>query len=227
MVEELPSSQRVVAGSVNLKACPWPATATNESVDPASIAQKTIQSVNEALTSKDYQSLAELFVEDGFWRDHLAVSWHLRTLKGRDKIRTFFEKQCNLTKLEVDSSSEFRKPQFANFAPAGNVKGVSFYSKTTTKYGTGRGVVRMVGRGAGYKIWTFFTALEELDAHKKPLGPRRVTGVDHGGLPGRKNWLDKRREATDFADSEPDVLVVGMPLFSFSPSRIIANEFQH
>jgi hypothetical protein len=209
MGDATPSSQRIEPGSANHKPVVWPASITNEGVDVADIATKAIASFNQALAAANYDALVELFDDDAFWRDHVAVSWDLRTLHGRDKIRAFLEKQCHLTDVQVDSSSDFRRPQLTNFAPAGESKGIIFYTTITTKYGAGRGLVRMVEKGSGFKIWAFFSTLEELRGHEEPRGSRRPNGVEHGGKPGRKNWLDRRKEAIEFTDSEPAVLIIG------------------
>lgn len=206
-----PSSQRIEPGSVNLKACPWPATTTNESIDAAATASKIIENVNRSLASKDFQSLTDLFVQDGYWRDHLASSWSLRTLKGRGKILEYLtQHHPNLTKVEIDTSTDFRKPQVAGFAPAGDTKGIGFFTKITTQHGSGRGVVRLVEKDGEWKIWTFYTALEEINGHEEPVGSNRPEGVKHGANPGRKNWLDIRKHEESFADSDPDVLIIGM-----------------
>jgi len=211
MASPLPPSQRIEPGSFNQEPFPWPASASDVTVDAAAIADQTISAFNQFLAAKDFAGLVGLFVEDGaFWRDHVAVSWHLRTLKGRDAIRAFLQGQCHLEKVDIDSSSDLRKPQISNFAPAGDVQGIAFYTRIATTYGSGRGVVRMVQKGSEWKIWTFFTGLEELRGHEEPVGPRRANGVEHGGQPGRRNWLEKRKDEVEFTDSEPAVLIVGM-----------------
>ena len=217
MGEPTPSSQRIEPGSVNHKPYPWPASLTEESIDAAAIAQNVIHDFNWILADKP-ENLADFFVEDGFWRDHVATSWHLRTLRGREKIRAFLTQGCNLTRVEIDDSSDFRKPQVINFAPDGDSKGIAFYTKITTKHGSGRGVVRLIEKDDAYRIWVFFTTLEGLTGFEEPLGPRRALGVQHGGQPGRKNWLDRRKEETTFTNSEPDVLIVGKYCLGFSAS---------
>lgn len=209
LVAPTPSSQRVEPGSVNVQACPWPTSAKDETADAAAIAQALVASFNQALADQNYDALVDLFIEDGFWRDHLAVSWALRTLEGRQNIRSFLAEQCHLTKVEIDQSSDFRKPQLTGFAPAGDVKGFVFHTTVTTKYGSGRGVVRVVEKGSQHMIWTFFTGLEKLAGHEEPLGAARSKGVEHGGKPGRRNWLERTQEAGDFVDSEPAVLIIG------------------
>ncbi|KAK3937797.1 hypothetical protein QBC46DRAFT_177280 [Diplogelasinospora grovesii] len=208
----LDSSQRVEPGSTNLAPYPWPATTKDVSVDADKIATSIISSFNSFLASKDYGALSELFVEDGFWRDHVALSWDLHTLKGRSKIQTFLrENGCNVTQVDIDRSSEFRKPQVVGFAPAQEEpKGIQLYTKITTKYGSGRGIVRLAEKEEeGWKIWTFFTTLEQMNGHEEPLGVKRERGVKHGANPGRKNWMDRRREEVEFRGQEPEVLIIG------------------
>lgn len=207
-----PSSQRLEPGSFNIQACPWPAGTTDESADAAAIAGKIVDAVNNTLASQDLKALSELFVQDGYWRDHLALSWSLRTLKGRDKILEFLidrGQPCPLTKVEVDASTDFTKPQLTALAPSGGSKGINFFIKFTTQHGSGRGVVRLVEVGGEWKIWTFYTALGEINGHKEPVGANRPDGVKHGATPGRKNWLDRRRDEENFVGSEPDVLIIG------------------
>lgn len=209
MAQPAPSAQRIEPGSFIHPPHPWPASATDDAVDAAAIADQTIAAVNRALDAKNVDDLVNTFAQDCFWRDHVAVSWQLRTLHGGHQIRAFLEKQCHLTKVDIDTTSDLRKPQTTNFAPAGDAKGIYFYTRITTQFGSGRGIVRMIQEGAEWKIWTMFTVLEELKGHEEPVGPRRPNGVEHGGKPGRKNWLERRESTADFVDSEPEVLIIG------------------
>ncbi|KAK0610101.1 flavin-binding monooxygenase-like protein [Bombardia bombarda] len=206
------SSQRLEPGSVNIPPCPWPATLTAESIDATAIASNIVNHFNQVLAENNHQAAADLFVPDGFWRDHAALSWDLRTLKGRENIRSFLDTNRHTgvtTKLEIDLSSDFRKPQVAKFAPASDIKGIGFFVKTTTKNGTGRGVVRLAEKDGAWGIWNLFTTLEAIHGTEEALGPKRPRGVNHGGQPGRKNWLDRRKDVTKFVDSDPDVLIIG------------------
>ncbi|KAM7219659.1 hypothetical protein V8F06_005040 [Rhypophila decipiens] len=206
------SSQRLEPGSFNIQAEPWPKGTTDESIDAAGTANKIIDSFNQALDSKELKALSSLFLQTGYWRDHLALSWTLRTLKGRDKILAFLNQNQDfpVKKVEIDSSSDFRKPQLTPFAPSGGSKGIGFFITFTTQHGSGRGMVRLVEDADGeWKIWTFYTALDELNGHKEPLGANRPGGVKHGATPGRRNWADRRRDEENFVDTEPDVLIIG------------------
>ncbi|KAK2596385.1 hypothetical protein N8I77_013277 [Diaporthe amygdali] len=211
----LPSSQRCEPGSVNLNIAQWPKRAVDGPVDAFGTAKEVVLTLNSYLgkapSKEAAQGVASLF-SDGecYWRDHLALSWDLRTLKGKESIAEYLQDNSNLTKVAVDASSEWRKPTLTALNPEQTSKGILFYITFTTKLGSGRGVVRLVEDGTGsWKIWTFFTTLEELKGFEEPVGPRRPNGVQHGYNRGRKNWLDRRNEEGDFKDRDPDVLIIG------------------
>lgn len=56
----------------------------------------------------------------------------------------------------------------------------------TTSVGRGTGLVRLAEED-GTKAWTLLTALQELDGHEEPRGPRRISGADHGVDPQRNS----------------------------------------
>ncbi|CAN8105312.1 unnamed protein product [Discula destructiva] len=214
----LPSSQRCEPGSVNPPLAKWPTSATDGPVDAAAIVQGVIQSLSDNLhklstscTPESAKTAASLFVEDGYWRDHLALSWELRTLKTRSGIACFLKNPKNLSIVEilVDTSTEFRAPKVASFSPEGNCQGIISYLNVTTVRGRGRGVVRLVEDAGNWKIWTLFTNLEEMEGFEEPRGPRRATGVQHGFQDGRKNWLNRRQDEESFTNADPDVLIIG------------------
>ncbi|KKY37135.1 putative flavin-binding monooxygenase-like protein [Diaporthe ampelina] len=209
------SSQRCEPGSINLKVAQWPKRAADGPVDAYGAAKEVILTLNSYLgkapSREAAQGVASLF-SDGecYWRDHLALSWDLRTLKGKESIVEFLQGNSNLTKVSVDTSSEWRTPKLTPMNPEQTSKGIVFFTTFTTKQGSGRGVVRLAQDGTGsWKIWTFFTSLEELKGFEEPIGQRRPTGVQHGYHRGRKNWLDRRNEESSFKDQDPDVLIIG------------------
>lgn len=210
------SSQRCEPGSINLKVARWPSKAADGVVDAYGTAKEIILTLNSLLgkapSREAAEGVASLFGDgECYWRDHLALSWDLRTLKGKESIVEFLQDNSNLIKVSVDASSEWRKPKFAPLNPEQTSKGIVFYTNITTKLGSGRGVVRLAQDGAGsWKIWTFFTSLEELKGFEEPRGPRRPTGAQHGYHRGRQNWLDRRNEESSFVNRDPDVLIIGM-----------------
>lgn len=181
----------------------------SDSVDARAEVAKVFESFNQSLAKNDHKAVAGLFTENGYWRDHLGATWDLRTAKGQDKIAAFLDGGHHLVQLDIDESSALVSPQVAAFRPDGSVKGIQSFVIVTTKHGSGRGITRLVEDAGQWKIWTLYTAANKLKDYEEPLGPNRAKGVQHGGLTGRKNWLDRRLEESNFESKDPDVLIVG------------------
>lgn len=235
------SAERVVPGSCNPPPAPWPKTALTpaDAIDAPAVAAQLIASLNDALARRDFAAAADVFLPDStakdaaapFWRDHLVLSWRLRTLKGRDRIRSFLASESCLSgggnngdeanaglKLQVDDSSAFRKPQVMGLRPAGDVTGVHFFVTVESGVGVGRGIVRAAEVEKGlWKIWTLFTTLEQVKGAEERTGARRERGVLHGGVEGRRNWAERRRDESAFVGADPDVLIIGMSCSVFLP----------
>jgi len=210
-VELPPPSQRWASGSVNIPPAALPPTARDASVDAATLARKATADLNQGISSKDAQSVGNLFVEDAYWRDHLALTSELRTLTGRSAITSVLEKKLpNLVSVEIDETSKFTAPRVDKLDNDGDTKGIQFFIKVTTKVGSGRGVVRLAQQADGeWKIWTMFTSLQELRGHEEAVGSRRPQGVQHGDRTEAKNWLEERREESTFTTADPVVLIIG------------------
>src|ERR1700756_391574 len=64
-------------------------SATFEATSPVAVAELWVMSLGEALASGRPDAIADLFVEDGWWRDVIALGWDIRTLHGRGQIEAF------------------------------------------------------------------------------------------------------------------------------------------
>lgn len=210
--EQVASSQRIEPGSVNIPIGKLPKTAITTSPAVDEISEDFVNRFNEALSKKDTKALTNFFLpENGFWRDHLALSWDLRTLKGAAAISDFLAKEgVKLKSIAIDRSSPFLSPTFTQILPTNDVKGIVFFIKITTEDGTGRGVVRLAEEEENnWKIFTFTTVLTDLHGNEELVGHRRPRGVEHGHHPERKNWQERREANAEFADGDPAVLVIG------------------
>lgn len=210
--ESIPSSQRVVPGSVDIPIAQWPASTKDDAVDAPAVAAKVIDSLNESLLKKDHKAVADLFLENSYWRDHLGMSWDFRTMKGRDKIISFLDKGHHLVNVEIDMNYPFKHdgPKLATFRGDGSSPGIECYLRTGTKYGIGPGLIRLIQENGRWKIWTLYTCMNELHIHPEPFGSFRPKGVQHGLRVGRENWLDRRQAEFNFENRDPDVLIIGM-----------------
>ncbi|ORY16917.1 dimethylaniline monooxygenase (N-oxide forming) [Clohesyomyces aquaticus] len=212
VVAGIPSKDRVEPGSVNIPLGTYPATAKSTDIDAEKVALTIFSSINKYLSTKDTTGLASLFLDDiSYWRDHLALSWSLRTIKTRSKIAEFLAgSKTPLLSVTLDKGSAFKSPHAGPIDAWGDVKGIQFFIKFETEVGNGRGVVNLAEEKEGvWKIFTVFTALQELKGHEERVGSRRPQGVVHGGNPDRKNWRETREAEREFKDSEPKVLIIG------------------
>ncbi|KAF2473594.1 FAD/NAD(P)-binding domain-containing protein, partial [Lindgomyces ingoldianus] len=207
----LPSKDRVEPGSVNIPLGDFPASASTTDVDANAVAQNTTDAINTALQIKDTTKFSSLFLEGkSYYRDHLALTWSLRTLKGRSQIAEYLQaSKTPLQSIQIDKSSDFRAPHYGPIDAWGDVNGIQFFITFETGLGKGRGVVNLAEENGEWKIFTMFTALEELKGFEEPTGSRRSKGVEHGGNPERKNWKEKREAEGRFEDMEPKVLIIG------------------
>lgn len=206
----VPSSQRLESGSTNILPHNFKGT-SSESADPKALAKETIDALNAALAKEDVIAVAELFANDSYWRDHLALTWDVRTFTGQAKIKDQLSQHgCNITSVKIDDGSAFKAPQFAPFDGAGKAKGIQFFITFDSKVGTGRGTCRLFEENGKWKIFSFFTSLQEIKGHPSATLFNRPNGVEHGGKPDRKNWAERRTAEKNYEDGrEPTVLIIG------------------
>ncbi|KAF2787115.1 FAD/NAD(P)-binding domain-containing protein [Melanomma pulvis-pyrius CBS 109.77] len=208
----VPSRSRVEPGSVNIPLGEYPATTATQSPDYAkNISEEVIFTLNAALSQKDYVTLASLFLSDkSYWRDHLALTWDLRTVKGAGSIVEYVKATSTpITRVEIDSSSAYRAPGFKPIDAWGDVTGIQFFITFETEVGRGRGVVSLAWQDPEWQIFTISTVLTELKGFEEATGKKRTRGVQHGGNPERKNWRETREADAEFEGSEPRVLIIG------------------
>ena len=143
-----------------------------------------------ALNRGDAAGAAEFFTSDCYWRDLVSFTWNIVTLEGRTAITDMLQ-----ARLEDVQPGSFRP---------GDREGWFTFE---TAVGRARGH----GRLRDGRAWTMFTALMELKGFEERSGETRETGVQHGAIPNRVTWTDRRRaDAAEFGyDRQPFVLVVG------------------
>ena len=140
----------------------------------------------------------------------LALSWNIQTLNGAEPI---------LSELKADaisaSPSGFRvdpdraAPRRVTRAGTNAIEAIFRFE---TAVGRGSGILRLIpdaGDGNRLKAWTLLTALDELKGFEEQLETSRPRGQSYSRDFRGPNWLDLRKAAAEYADHDPDVLVVG------------------
>ena len=185
-------------------------TIPDETADIALAAETWLAQFETALTAPGDGALEQLFHPDSFWRDALALSWNLQTLNGRDALLKALKVCADRTaptafRIDPDRAG----PRHVTRAGTPCIEAI-FKFETVT--GRGSGIVRLIadaGDRDRLKAWTLLTALNELKGFEEQQGNRRPRGQAYSRDFRGPNWLDQRRSAVEYADRDPDVLVVG------------------
>jgi hypothetical protein len=206
-----PQDNRHEPGSSALPPAQLPTDPLPDNVDPQQVADQVVKSIADCIDSSNLQGLADLFLEDGYWRDHLCLSWDLRTIVGRDKIAKYLALHgSQLEAMAVDRSAPHLAPGITQVDAHGKSKCVGFFTTVTTKVGTGRGYVRLIHRDGEWKILALGTGLRELKGFEEPRRSRRPKGAEHSGSRSTKNWLETRQSDQEYTNKDPAVLIIGV-----------------
>ena len=137
-----------------------------ETVRALEIATNWLHEFGSALVAEDMKAVAGMFVEDSYWRDLVAFTWHLRTFSGRASIISAMHDLMPSTRpqkfrLAVDRTP----PRWVNRAGVDAIEAIFCFE---TKTGRGSGVLRLVhtpGNPENFASWVLLTALDEIKGH--------------------------------------------------------------
>lgn len=174
----------------------------------ADIAHAWLSDFEKALTGSDSGAIAQLFLDDGHWRDILSFDWRLESVSGPDTIAEKLIRTQTTAKASDFHIPETRTPPRSVKRAGTEVIEVMFDFKTAV--GTGSGIVRLRETDLGeWRAWTFSTTLQALDGYPETTSANRA-GVDAFSREwGGENWLDFRNRQRAYEDHDPAVLVVG------------------
>ncbi len=172
-------------------------------------ASRWLAAFAHAVADGDPPALRRLFHAESHWRDLLALTWNIGTVSGAGPIADALGSAASgaLRNPQVDPA---RTPPRA-VARAG-VEAIEALVGFETPHGPGEGVLRLTpdpDAAGTLKAWTLTTALAALKDFPERVGASRPTGASYSRDFRGPNWLDRRREATAYADRDPAVLVVG------------------
>jgi thioredoxin reductase len=173
-------------------------------------AENWLTQFESALAKPDGPLLKTLFHPDSYWRDALALSWNLQTINGADAILRELQARAGSA---VPSGFQIDPGRAApRRVTRAGVNSIEAIFKFETATGRGSGILRLIPDAADenrLKAWTLLTALEELKGFEEPLGTARPRGEAYSRDFRGPNWLDLRKEAAEYADHDPAVLVIG------------------
>lgn len=171
---------------------------------PDARVERWFAAFTSTVAAGEFQSTAELFATECYWRDLVSFTWNITTVEGRDGVLDLLEHTAAAT----------QPGGFTLDGPADTADGVTTaWFRFETAVGRGWGLARFLDEdgGDGLLAWTFLTTLDELKDFEEPRGVRRPHGAEHGIHKDRKSWLERRQdeEASLGVDVQPYVLVIG------------------
>ena len=164
-----------------------------------------IASFSAALSGGQAAALAELFVADCHWRNLFGLSWHFATFSGNAVVTAELRARAaevGATDFRIDAA--VLAPRQAVVAGSDVVEAIIAFE---TVNGPGYGAVRLLRQAdGGVKAWTISTSLD-FDS----LCARRAqaANISHTRDFAAPDWLEARQASSAYANSEPDVLIVG------------------
>jgi hypothetical protein len=181
--------------------------ARNETI--ATIAANWLAQFERALAEPDDVLLRTLFHPESYWRDVLALTWHIRTVNGLDAIVKELKAhvgRANPSGFRIDPDRT--APHLVTRAGTNAIEAIFEFE---TADGHGCGVLRLTddNDGSALKAWTLLTALDALKGFEEQAGRSHSNGKTYPRDFRGPNWLDLRKAAVEYAERDPAVLVVG------------------
>src|SRR5215469_14932571 len=172
------------------------------------ITERWLAQFERALGEGDDALLQALFHADSHWRDVLSLTWRIMTVNGGGAILKDLRKHSERVRPHSFKVPSHRAaPRTVTRAGTDSIEAIFTFETTE---GRGSGVVRLRPDADNTpKAWTLLTALDEIKGHEEQLGRSRPQGKAYSRDFHGPNWLDNRRAATEYADRDPAVLVVG------------------
>ena len=167
-------------------------------MEASAAAETWLDAFNTALTTRDTHAAAELFEEDGLWRDFVSFTWNLKTLEGRDEITNMLD-----AVLDQVQPANWQLTEQPTEADGVSEAWISF--ETAASRGWGHLRLR------DGKAWTLLTTMQELKVYEEQMGANRPKGVEHTVERGRKSWLEQKQEhqARLGYEDQPYCVIVG------------------
>ncbi|GAA1908754.1 NAD(P)/FAD-dependent oxidoreductase [Arthrobacter gandavensis] len=157
-----------------------------------------LDAFSTALTGRDTTAAAELFEQDGLWRDFVSFTWNLKTLEGRREISDMLD-----TVLDDVQPANWQLTEQPTAADGVTEAWISF--ETAASRGWGHLRLR------DGKAWTLLTTMQELKGFEEQKGTNRPKGVEHTVERGRKSWLEQKQDHQDRLgyEDQPYCVIVG------------------
>ncbi|MCI0148840.1 NAD(P)/FAD-dependent oxidoreductase [Paraburkholderia sediminicola] len=187
-------------------------------VDLSELVKGWLSAFERALTVGDNTALEQLFLEESYWRDQIALSWDMRQAHGREQVLKGLLSVKDWTQPTGFALSDGH-PDPASAQVLGRSV-IEAYFRFDLRHGNGEGFLRLVEDATsptGARCYMIGTDIRGLDGVTEELGNRvtreRMAPIFpiHGYKPARRgqHFGEFSEEKMAFADHDPEVLVIG------------------
>ncbi|KAF7791510.1 hypothetical protein EIP86_002526 [Pleurotus ostreatoroseus] len=165
------------------------------------IADSWLASFAAALSARNPEAVADVFLPNGWLRDILTFTWDNRSLEGKQKIiRYVADALPGLSFSEVKLSED--KHFLPTYVPLPSGQEVEFGYTFETSIAYGKGLVRLLENEQGvWKALIVSTILDDLKGHEESLGGTIINT--------HVSWSIVEEERRARIESNPHVLIVG------------------
>ncbi|KAG6876175.1 hypothetical protein C0993_005129 [Termitomyces sp. T159_Od127] len=175
-------------------------------LDAKAVAKAWFVAFAKSIEAGDIKSVTKLFVDDGYWRDMLALTWDFRTFSGISKITQFLADCLGTVRptafaLRDDAHLALQQPQ-------PDLVWINLFFDFEIPTGIASGIARLVPNANGeWKAYTVYTNLEDLKGFPEKIGPLRDAAPNHIRFPPTwpvytpaaklANWLENYAETLE------------------------------
>ncbi|QIZ37980.1 NAD(P)/FAD-dependent oxidoreductase [Saccharopolyspora sp. ASAGF58] len=176
--------------------------------DAREIAANWLTELDDAVGRRDVAAIETLLIDEVWWRDLLALTWDIRTFRGRAAIGSMLTEYLDTASPSGFVVEDGTTPTLTEFAGRRTVE--AFFT-FTTRLAHGRGVLRLVPDGDRWRAWTVLTSMQDIKGHEEKSTSIADVAFDqyNTAVKDRPTWYETRAREREFADSEPTVVIVG------------------
>ena len=130
----------------------------------AEVATAWFEAFSGAIASSDVTGILDLFLDGGFWKDALALTWDFRTIEGKEGIKKLLDHRLVPTGL-IDLRLSHEPPQVPELQKMfPDLVLLRLCFEFGTKVGKGTGVIYLVPvPDSKWKAYTIYTCLHSLN----------------------------------------------------------------
>ncbi|KAJ4357993.1 uncharacterized protein N0V89_002570 [Didymosphaeria variabile] len=151
-----------------------------EDIDAKQVTANWLSQLERSFSERSIDLVSNLFIENCWWRDIVALSWDFSCKQGQEAIRNYLVSATH-------GLSDIRANTFGGLQPMlvefGGESWIQSGFTFRTPHGDGKGLLKLMNVGVGnWKAWTVFTQLEKLD-YMKELEKQRAACVPPTSVP--------------------------------------------